>query len=254
MKTGYLLLFFALTTSAHAVENANAIHFDDFACKKEVQEFLVHWEVAKNATWSKQASTGKVVSWKAHGKNLGEWITLQATPKSVTTLVHLLPDQKVEQVTFNQTDCSVKKVSGRLPAQVEPNVGKKADFTDEDLQKILTANKNGLIYIWSPHMTLSVKGIADIKKAAAAVGMPVDLVMDPIADETRAQEILKELDLPATAILRMHSNELGGHSVTLHYPALMVYKAGVLCSTVQRGWRDSDDYRKIVTEIFGECK
>ena len=77
--------------------------------------------------------------------------------------------------------------------------------------------------------------------------------MDPLADETKANQVAKELNLPKTVVKRLRSEELGGRNVTLHYPALLAYKDHALCNQVQRGYRTSETYEKIVNQMMEAC-
>ena len=230
--------------------SAETLNLKNYVCTSEIKTILADWKIDEKSDWKKEAADPKTFSYKAHGAEVAEWISISAPNQTSAELRHYQADGKVFSVTLNTQKCSEQKWTGKDPAPVS----KKLDlFTDQDLKKTLDETKNGIIYVWSPNMSLSKPGIKNITAAGKDLGMPVKLLMDPFADQRFAKGFIKEQNMPADSMKRMKSRELASYGATLHYPAMIIYKNGKVCSEVQNGYRTQEKYRMIANEIFGRC-
>jgi hypothetical protein len=96
----------------------------------------------------------------------------------------------------------------------------KTVFTDEDLKYVLEKNDQGIIYLWSPFMPLSILGREEIIDVAKKMDIGLTLVVDPLAIETQTPDPL------------MKSRALMVHGVLDHYPAVSIYSDGKLLEGV----------------------
>ena len=112
----------------------------------------------------------------------------------------------------------------RLPASLPASGG----FTDTDLVAKMKTNKKGLIYVWSPHMPLSVHGLAEIRGAAKDQGLDLTIVMDHDAHLKDAEAWVAKGDAKKSDLLRLESAELLNRDVALHYPVTLMYQNGFL--------------------------
>ena len=249
VAVGFFLIL--LSIKAPAAELA----VDPYVCPIETKEILSRWKVGVDSDWVKQPANDFEHSYKTHASKLGEWVTISTPNEHATQVEHFLGNGKREKVTLTEKKCSDQQWVVQEPRDTKSEEKySSVEFTDADLEKILNKNKNGVIYIWSPNMSLSQRGVHEIQKAAKKVNLPVTYMMDPVADETFAKEFIKEQKLPEPAMKRVNSRELAGYGATIHYPALIVYRNGKICKTVQRGYRDQEAYRKIIDGIYGDCK
>jgi hypothetical protein len=254
-KNGLFLMICLLPLQAHAKE---IFPFSNFVCAPEALKTLAQWQVAdaSRSDWKKEAANSPIQIYRTHGQALGEWVDLEILSNHETKLEHLFPDGKKEVVFYQKQNCDRAQWTVQTPptkSSIENKSG-LAKFTDQDLAKLLADQKNGILYIWSPNMSLSQKGVHDIAASAKDLGLNLTYLMDPVADEGYAREFIKKQNLPKEATRRVASLEIGGRGATLHYPSLMLYRDGKVCGTVQRGYRDEVQYRIIIEKIFGACK
>lgn len=123
-------------------------------------------------------------------------------------------------------------------------------FDDRDLVALLAAGR-GVVYVWSPHMPLSVDAIAPLTAAAARHGLSVTLVLDPAADRAFAARIAAERGLPSEAIRVADSVELQFRDVLVHAPTAQAYAGGQLVGSAYPGGHTADEYdayfRRVLT-------
>lgn len=243
------LFLFSLLVSYNA--RADLQQISKFACAGQLKTVLTQWNVDLKSEWKGSLSeTGK--SFRIHGSKFGEWVIVSSPTVKKSTIHHSLANGTKEEAIFDLAQCDKTTwTAQRSPAQNTKTP--ISEFLDDELKILLESSKNGIIYVWSPNMSLSLKGIKDVTAAAKEAGLPVTLMMDPMADEEFAQEVIHEQNLPASAAKRMESDELAARGATLHYPALMIYRNSKVCETVQRGYRDQANYRKIIEKTFGNC-
>src|SRR5262245_11283098 len=66
-------------------------------------------------------------------------------------------------------------------------------FTDDDLRSLVRENEAGMIYVWSPSMPLSIRGLEEARAAATTLGIAFTAV---VADATPAE--LRGVDTSVT--------------------------------------------------------
>lgn len=101
-------------------------------------------------------------------------------------------------------------------------------FRDENLKKLVSKNKSGMIYLWSPHMTISVQELSEIFLARKKIKTPFTILLDKNADMDLAKKMVSDLKLPIDYLLTMNSRKLEKFGVTIHFPSLVIYKNGKL--------------------------
>ena len=80
--------------------------------------------------------------------------------------------------------------------------------TDRDLSRLVNKNSQGLIYVWSPGMPLSVRGISEIRRVANDLNLPLKIVVDPIIESERIEKEVKDSRLDLSTTDRVESFEL----------------------------------------------
>lgn len=129
--------------------------------------------------------------------------------------------------------------------EVKPYVNDKIPskfFTDQDIGKYIRAKKTGVIYVWSPRMGLSEKGLKEIKLATKAMKLPVLLLMDKDVTDKEAEDFSKKIGKDATR--RIDSFDFKMRNVTMHFPALIFFKDGKILSGVKYGHENAEGYQR----------
>jgi hypothetical protein len=118
-------------------------------------------------------------------------------------------------------------------------------FTDEALRATLAAHPRGMIYVWSPGMPLSVRGLAEARGVANSLGIAFTAV---VAD-ARAGEL--DVVRPAPADARtLDALELVYRDATVHYPTALFYADGRPLGTAVPGYKSPDTYASLARERF----
>jgi hypothetical protein len=125
-------------------------------------------------------------------------------------------------------------------------------FGDADLAGVLAASGRGVLYLWSPHMPLSVEGYGAIVAAAKTRGLAVEPLLDPAADRTFARTEAAARALPAAALRVADSVELQFRELTLHAPSALAYARGRFVGSPLRGFRTAEEYGAYFDRELGQ--
>lgn len=152
------------------------------------------------------------------------------------------------QIVWNSKEQCQPKISD-LPTTA-PTASPSSGFTDANLSALLTRNKWGVIYVWSPYMPLSIKAATEIKSALAKTDGSLTILVDGKASPTQVAAWVKRGLIVASDKVSVGettpalSTELDTRGLGLHYPALFVYKSGYLSNRTYLGHKRSDSYKK----------
>lgn len=197
-------------------------------CQDSIKDLQREWE--KNGNWEDK-NNGLFI---ASTEEFGKWIWYKDEGDSIT----LTKASQTEQlrVNFTKSNCEKKLQVIAIPNEFNTN-------TDESLKKIIAQN-NGLIYIWSPQMPLSYRGITSIEAAAKKKNLTVTIFMDSAAKlQSNHQYNTKYLN-------RTHSFDLKMRDASLHMPALFAYKKGQILNAVKYGFETTEGYEKDIKDVF----
>ena len=165
-------------------------------------------------------------------RSIGTWVTESGAPAA--TLLRVSPT-RVTRLAWTD-GCVVRRDSRPRPAAATPR------FTDADLTALVSSGRSGVVYVWSPHMPLSVDGYRAIATAAAARGFAVHAMLEPGADRAFAQASLARGGLPRDALRIADSVELSYRDVHLHTPVILVYARGRIAGDAWPGYHSADEY------------
>lgn len=174
-----------------------------------------HWPTSTLGTWVTEVRTATTVA------------LLQVTPAQVTRLEWT-------------ADCSARSEGWPRPAADAPR------FTDADLRELLASGRPGLVYVWSPHLPLSVDGYRQAVAAAGARGLRVHAVLAPGADRAFARTSLARGALPENALRTADSVELWFRDVHLHAPAILVFARGRIVGDAWPGFHTDGEYGEFI--------
>jgi len=127
-------------------------------------------------------------------------------------------------------------------------------LTDPEVKAVLDRGSPGVFYAWSPHMPLSVDGLAEI----IAAGESLDLVVIPVlsghANVDYARDRIEGRELPETVLRQSESGELIKRDLFLHAPAILIFDGGKFVSPVLPGFRYAADYEQLIGRFLESAK
>jgi hypothetical protein len=97
-------------------------------------------------------------------------------------------------------------------------------------------NTSGLIYIWSPNMTLSIKGLDEAVKVAKSLHVELIALLAPQSDAKAAQLIVKKEHVPLSSLHHFEADSLMRRDMLNHYPSFIVYSKGRLTARARLGY------------------
>lgn len=206
----------------------------EIPCEQNVFEALAQWEAPSNWTRVKNAPKGttELVSDTAKkGVKLGLRVE-----KDRTVQLSRQEGQSRVEVRIQASDCSG---DFKVVDLDQKNLSKDV-FTDQDLENFLKngkkKNQRQIIYIWSPHMNMSIYGIGEAEKAAQEMKAELLVLLDPAADLRAAQEKAKKYGIKRKDVFRRAgSGELFARDQRLHYPVYFVAQRGNILSRPRWG-------------------
>lgn len=167
-----------------------------------------------------------------------------------------------ETRTFDLTTCQVKATSQRQMRFFEKVLQPDQAFTDRSLRDLLAAQDRGIIYIWSPHMPYSYRGlnngpsgVDNIRAVAKKLGLHLTVVVDPAASTDFAKNIVtqnRSLNVDMSSMQKAQSIELSMRSMNTHFPVTIVYAKGKLGRHGYPGIGTQAEYKKFVEAQLAE--
>ena len=167
-------------------------------------------------------------------EKFGEWVLVQKIDQG--TVLARADERGRLEVTY-KTDKCVQEVKPYLNEKIPSQF-----FTDQEIGNYIKHNKAGAIYIWSPRMGLSEKGLKEIKLATKAMKLPVLLLMDKEVSDKELAGLNKKMGKDVTR--RIDSFDFKMRNVSMHFPALIVFKDGKILSGVKYGYENAEGYQR----------
>ena len=173
-------------------------------CKPEIRKQITDWRGLNQ--WTHRNDD----LYMSPTSQFGNWIWLKDEKDSITLTK---ANQKTQvRVNFSKASCQRKMLV--VPVKKTD----KAYDGDDSLEQLIKEGK-GLIYLWSPQMPLSQKGIGEIKKVAAKYGYKLIIVLDPLAKNLKPEMLTYDS-------LRLDSFELKMRNAYMHFPSLLGFENG----------------------------
>jgi hypothetical protein len=166
-------------------------------------------------------------------RDLGTWV-VERRHEAGTTLTRVTPADMTEAAW---SPACVPTVTRRRRA-----VAAGPRFSDDDLADRLRSARAGVIYLWSPHMPLSVDGVAHTRLAAGAQGLLVDVVLEPGADRAFAAAVAASHGWSDDTLRVADSVELTFRDVLVHAPTVQVYAGGRFVGSAYPGFHTAAEY------------
>ena len=125
-------------------------------------------------------------------------------------------------------------------------------FTDADLAAAIgeSAPNPVVVYLWSPHMPLSVDGVAEIRQAGALTGVRVEVVQIAHGDLDFALREAARVGMPPEALRVASSVELLMRDGQVHAPSIIIFTEDRV-SPVLPGYRNAEGYARFIDAFRG---
>jgi hypothetical protein len=121
-------------------------------------------------------------------------------------------------------------------------------FTDDRLRSLLERTRDGVIYVWSPGMPLSVLGLNEARAAAESLG----IAFTAVVAEAQPSE-LRVLSVDTSYLQTLNSFELVYRDATIHYPTAIFYRSGSLLGSAIPGFKRRDTYVAFARDEFAKA-
>lgn len=215
-------------------------------CAEEVRSTLLAWG-AGNDMLTAPPAPGSRARYRLPTEDLATWLLLEMSGSGAT--VSLVTPDRITTRVF-ESDCEASTTEGPNPLA---GVGEER-FTDADLRRAVeAASAEGtggvIVYVWSPHMSLSVDGYSEIAAAAEEHGLGLVPVLFPGSDWDFAAAEAQRAGIPADGLREAASVELTFRDAQVHAPSILVFD-GVRVSAVLPGYRSAEGYREFLEEFI----
>lgn len=243
-----ILLFFGLST--HASQNLEN-YMKAGTCKKEVYQKL--GDKLKNQAWV-PVSISEPKSPVYYGMTFRDsrtrtvykmWTASYKT--HFTEEVYGKPGTKVSW--DYEKDCKPVQVSFQPK---KSNFRVPAGYTDAELFTDVKKNKWGAIYVWTPYMPLSAKGLKNIKRAVASKGGTLKVLLDPKASKEEARKWIAKGYATESDLNYASSVELLSRDLRLHFPVVYLYKNGFISNRSYIGYKEAPMYEAWIDQEFSK--
>jgi hypothetical protein len=221
------ILFLIISSTSYATEP-----FEKWTCQKQIKGLVSEW--GAGPAWIKHFVGGMSEHFFASPtKKVGEWILIRKTDKG-EAVAKMTQEGRVE-VAFEGKYCHRRKAVPHL------SVRPRGFFDDQNLREFIDASPKGIIYVWSPRMPLSVKGIIEIKKVAANKKLPLLILLHK---DVAASEVKKlAMEIGRENVRQVDSFEFKMRNIDQHYPAILVFKDGKIMPEVKYGHEKAKRYQ-----------
>ncbi|MFY7992218.1 MAG: hypothetical protein ACOVP4_02915 [Bacteriovoracaceae bacterium] len=225
MKKLIFLMILSMTSMAAASP------FQRWPCSKEIGQLTKEWKASE--TWEKFPLGGLSDHFfGAPTDKIGEWVLLR---KKVDGVGVAKADQR------GRVEVSIDAKSCKKTVKPYNNQPVSSDFyADDKLARFVDKNKKGIIYVWSPRMGLSEKGVEQIKLAAKKKKLPLLVLLDKEVSKDEVAQLKKKYGDPS--IVQADSFELKMRNASQHFPALLVFKDKKISTKVKYGYEKASQY------------
>jgi hypothetical protein len=215
---------------------------EDCRCGREVGRLLESWGATGEILRSPPGIDGKE-RFRLATAEIGVWITLEPGPDRGSPVLYRTRPGGGERIELSE-ECGAEE-RGETPGVAETAEG----FTDRDLTIELAKNRRLVVFLWSPHMPLSVDGLPEIEVAARAVGASLVAVTDPSSDRRFVDEISRERGIPPESLRPLASVELLFRDLAVHAPSILAFDERRVSAPLP-GYRNRRDYTRFLETFF----
>lgn len=177
---------------------------------------------------------------------IGVWLDLRLSRDGSLRLARVAPDRTTELVWSTECRASPKENAPVSGAQ-NPDA-----FHDADLEALLDAPHPVVVYVWSPHMPLSVDGVQQASTAVQRLGLQMVVLASPDSDRAYVNRVAQDAGLPDGAGRQVNSIELLFRDVLVHAPTVQLFVDGRAAGPAIPGYRNAAEYEYLWRRQLGQ--
>jgi len=211
-------------------------------CTDAVERQLAAWNATPEVLKAPGGPLGGDV-YRIATNEIGVWITVHQPRGLDIVSLFLTNADGTQRLDFGKT-CAPKLIPSFPGMQLLPEA-----FTDELLKKLLAEDDRLVVYLWSPHLPLSVEGYHEIVHVTSSLGVPLVSVVDGTADVGFVQRVADAQGIPDESRRPMRSVELLFRDLAVHTPSLIVFSDGHVSAPLP-GYRNRGAYRVYLDSLF----
>lgn len=193
---------------------------------------------------------------------IGEWSEVHISERKIPFVLKM-DDEKLVKHSFSAA-CEPTMENAKWPDSLEAVFSRTMaeDWKNADLKKLVSTEKKGVIYSWSPKFTYSVLVLPKMEQLAHAMGYEFTAVVDPRASREEILASLKALPKQTSLKLRsLASDKKFTRNMSLdlfmraafnHYPVTFVYNKGKIHPRFVTGVMTDNGFKKLVETYAGE--
>lgn len=209
-----------------------AAPYDGWRCSAQLGLVAREWRAQQK--WEKHAiGVQGEAFWASETDQFGTWVVVRQS-KQGEAIARLSQAGRLE-IAYEGANCQ-RKVLGPFVEKLDGRF-----YTDLDLAKLVRAHPRGALYVWSPRMGLAQDGIAEIRRAAKSLNLPVQILLAKDVPRGEVEELRRLLG--SDAVRQVDSLEFKLRNVDQHYPALLVYRDGRILPGVKYGHEKAARYQ-----------
>jgi|GEM_PF-4901318 len=194
---------------------------DEATCRRLIDNTLNKWRVTRE--WiTRPVSMDGGRSFASPTDEVGKWAQVVIYPDHSAEALLQSSESNV-MVSWKGINC-LPSVSS-TPRQSE-RAANTEYFTDNQLGALARSGTKTMLFLWSPHMPLSVKAYPQAEAIARKLEVQFIPLLDPEADEHDARATAKASQFPAAALRRPESIELVFRGMFQHYPSTLILSGG----------------------------
>ena len=239
-----LIIIVLLSGNLWASKSLVPRDLDPLPCQAVAKALLKKWET--QADWTRRLSSvpGKF-SYNSPTQKFGEWVSLLVPDLAHTLLVRRTQHSFV-RVALQAPDCVTEIEYDLDRTKKEKNV-----LDDSFLLEYLKREKQGVIYLWSPKMVLSIKTLEVMKKVAKKMGLAFLVGVDPNGSKVEVKRVLKAKNWPKEYGKKWASFDLMMRHAGDHYPTSFVFKDGMLLNSRHPGAElEEEGFKNFIEAAF----
>ena len=173
--------------------------------------------------------------------SIGVWLERWTNPDGTVELRRVSADVTVA-AALTESRCASRLVTHRRTFDSATTAN---GFTDDKLRTLIARTRDGVIYVWSPGMPLSVSGLVEAKAAADSLGIAFTAV---VADAHPLE--LDRSNVDTAYQHSLNSLDLVYRDATIHYPSIIFYRHGALLGSAIPGYKPRETYVALAREAF----
>lgn len=235
-----------------------------FQCVPQFEKFSSEMKLDTISFREEPGSSYKESVFRSLPKKVGVWTEIHLSEKSSPYILQIEND-KMLKYSFDSS-CSLRVTNELWPAHIEKFFSRTMpeDWGNNDLVNLISTQKKGVIYSWSPKFSYSVLMLPEVERQALSMGYEFISVVDPRASREEILESLKVLPKNIAKKMRALANDkkfnrnvsydLFMRTAFNHYPVTFVYDKGQLHPRTIIGVMTEVGFRDLANTFVSELK